>query len=159
MGEREHGRDGQPREYGSPVGEGGEHGVDVSISDWWAVIYDAERLPADIGVGGATRLLDQTLFEAKMSERRVLDINEILEDVVGPRGIDLPREVRAAEDVPARAVDPIAGSETPRTKESLSGSSVAPGLPPSRGCRWCCQRGLVRLPDEPLGLHLGRGVV
>ena len=159
MGEREHGRDGQPREYSSPVGEGGEHGVDVPISDWWAGIYDAERLPADIRIGGATRLLDQTLFVAKMSERRVLHINEILEDVVSPRGIDLPREVRAAQDVPTRAVDPVAGSETPRTKKSLSELLITPGLPPSRGCRWCRQRGLVRLPDEPLGFHLGRGVV
>ena len=168
MGEREHGGGGQPRENGSPIREGGEHGVDVSISDRRARIHDAERPPADVRIGraavtAATRALDQPSFVAKMGQRRVLHVNEILEDVVSPRRVDPPREVRAAQDVPARAVDTVAGSDTPRTKEPLlSPSLVTPGLglpPSSRGCQRCRQRSLVGLPDEPLGLHLGRGVV
>jgi len=154
VGEREHGRGGQPREHGPPIGEGGEYGVDVSTSERRASIYDTERLPADIRIGGALRLLDQTPFVAKMSERRVLHVDEILEAVMGPRGIDLARQIRAAQDVAPRAENPVPRSETPCTKKLRSCPSSA--HPPLRRSR---QRGPVGRPDEPLRLDLGRGIV
>ncbi len=89
-----------------------------------------------------------------MSERRVLHVDEILEAVMGPRGIDLARQIRAAQDVAPRAENPVPRSETPCTKKLRSCPSSA--HPPLRRSR---QRGPVGRPDEPLRLDLGRGIV
>jgi hypothetical protein len=77
-----------------------------------------------------------------MSERGVLYVNEILEDILGPRWIDPPGEIRAAENVAPGAVNAVPRSQTPRAK-------LAAFLP---GCQWSA----VGSSDHAFGLELGR---
>ncbi len=144
VGKHEHSGGGQAREDGATIGESGEDGIHVAVRDGGAIVDDAERLPTDVGIGGAPRLLDQAPLVAEMGERGVLDVDEVLEDGLRPGWVDLPREICAAQDVPAGAIDPVPRAQAPRTKKSLSSRP--------RG-RTVCR------PDQPFGLELGRGVV
>ena len=149
VGKHEHGGSRHPREDSPTVGESGEDRIHVAVRDGRAVVDDAERLPADVGVGGAPRLVDQAPLVAEMGKRNVLDVDEAMKDVLRPGRVHPPCEVRAAHDVPARAVDPVPWAETPRTKNL---TLLAPHTPRPR---WRT----VGRPDQPFGLELGHGVV
>ena len=81
-----------------------------------------------------------------MSERGVLHVNEILEDILGPRRVDPPGEIRPAQNVAPGAVNPVPRSYTPRAKLA---AFLLPG----------CQRRAVGRPDQALGLELGRRII
>jgi hypothetical protein len=66
VSKHEHGSRRQPREDGPTVGESGEDRIHVAVREGWAVVDDAERLPADVGVGGAPRPVDQAPLVAEM---------------------------------------------------------------------------------------------
>ena len=66
VGKHEHGGGRPPREDGPTVSESGEDRIHVAVRDGWAVVDDAERLPADVGVGGALSPVDQAPLVAEM---------------------------------------------------------------------------------------------
>ena len=147
MGEQKHGGGGYARENGLPIGKSSEDGVNITVSDGRTGIYYAECLTTKVGIRGAPGLLDQPLFIAEMRERGVLYVKKILKDILGPRGINPPREIRAAENVAPGAVNAVPRSQTPRTKQLLA--LPVPG--------W--QRRPVSCPDQPLTIELGRRIV
>ena len=68
VGKHEHGGGRHPREGSPTVGESGEDRIHITVRDGRAIVDDAERLPADVGVGGAPRLVDQAPLVAEMGE-------------------------------------------------------------------------------------------
>ena len=89
-------------------------------------------------IGGASGVVNETLFVVEMCERDVLYVNEILEDILGPRGIDLPGKIRAAQNVAPGTVNPDPRSQTPRTKLLailLPDDGSECGRPPGSACQ------------------------
>ena len=160
VGEHKHGCGRQPRKYGLPISEGGEHGIGVAVRDGRASIHDAKRLATEVGIGGASGLVDQTPFVAEVREGGVLHVDEILEDVVDPGGIEPPGEIRTAHHVASRAVDPISGPQTSRAEESLrNGTGTGTGTTTLRfSTRGRGATGIGR-SNQLFCFELGRGVV